>query len=78
MAKKVYNNISVHLSYYDFEGGFWGMIDKNGNQWLPLNLDDDWISQGNIEVVVSFSVDDNIFSLVNWGTPVMISGIKHP
>lgn len=78
MAKKVYDNISVHLSYYDFEGGFWGMTDKNGNQWLPLNLDDAWISQGNIEVVVSFAVDENIFSLVNWGTPVMVSDIKHP
>ena len=78
MAKKVYNNISVQLSYYDFEGGFWGMTDKNGNQWLPLNLDDDWISQGNIEVVVSFAVDENIFSLVNWGIPVMVSDIKYP
>jgi hypothetical protein len=54
------------------------MTDKNGNQWLPLNLDDAWISQGNIEVVVSFAVDENIFSLVNWGIPVMISAIKHP
>lgn len=78
MAKKVYDKVSVHLSYYDFEGGFWGMTDKNGNQWLPLNLDDAWISQGNIEVVVSFAVDENIFSLVNWGTPVMISAIKYP
>lgn len=78
MAQKVYDKVSVHLSYYDFEGGFWGMTDKNGNQWLPLNLDDAWISQGNIEVVVSFVVDENIFSLVNWGTPVMISAIKHP
>ena len=78
MAKKVYDKVSVHLSYYDFEGGFWGMTDKNGNQWLPLNLDDDWISQGNIEVVVSFAVDENIFSLVNWGTPVMICAIKYP
>jgi hypothetical protein len=78
MSKKVYKNVSVHLSYFDFEGGFWGMTDKNGNQWLPLNLDDAWISQGNIEVVVSFAVDDNIFSLVNWGTPVMVSDIKYP
>jgi hypothetical protein len=78
MAKKVYDKVSVRLSYYDFEGGFWGMTDKNGNQWLPLNLDDAWISQGNIEVVVSFAVDENIFSLVNWGIPVMISAIKHP
>ena len=78
MAKKVYDKVSVHLSYYDFEGGFWGMTDKNGNQWLPLNLDDAWISQGNIEVVVSFAVDENIFYLVNCGTPVMISDIKHP
>jgi hypothetical protein len=78
MAKKVYNKVSVHLSYYDFEGGFWGMTDKNGNQWLPLNLDDAWISKGNIEVVVSFAVDENIFSLVNWGTPVMIRDIKYP
>jgi hypothetical protein len=77
MSKKVYSNVSVHLSYYDFEGGFWGMTDKNGNQWLPLNLEDDWISQGNIEVVVSFAVDENIFSLVNWGTPVRIGDIKH-
>jgi hypothetical protein len=78
MTQKVYNNVSVHLSYYDFEGGFWGMTDKNGNQWLPLNLDDAWISQGNIEVVVSFAVDENIFSLVNWGTPVTVSNIKYP
>lgn len=78
MAKKVYIDIPVHICYYDFEGGFWGMTDKNGGQWLPLNLDDAWISQGNIEVVVSFAVDKNIFSLVNWGTPVMISDIKQP
>ncbi|MEY3321701.1 MAG: hypothetical protein RLZZ417_1284 [Bacteroidota bacterium] len=77
MAKKKHNNILVNLHFFDFEGGFWGMVDEDGNKWLPLNLSDFWMSQGSIKVLVSFTMNENLVSLVNWGTPVVITEITN-
>lgn len=77
MAQKKHNNILVNLQYFDFEGGFWGMVDEDGNKWLPVNLSDFWMSQGNIKVLVSFTMNENLVSLVNWGTPVVITEITN-
>lgn len=77
MAKKKYHNLHVNLCFFDFEGGFWGMIDEEGNNWLPVNLSEYWVSQGNIKVIVSFTIDENMVTLVNWGKPVVITDIKN-
>jgi hypothetical protein len=77
MVKKKHVNVLVTLRFYDFEGGFWGLVDENGKQWLPINLTDYWTSQGDIKVLVSFTVNEKLVSLVNWGTPVEIIEIKN-
>jgi hypothetical protein len=77
MAKKKYLNVLVNLRFFDFEGGFWGLVDKEGREWLPINLTDEWTSKGDIKVMVSFLVNEAVVSLVNWGTPVEIIEIKN-
>jgi len=76
MAEKKQENILVDLIYHDFEGGFWGMTDEKGRNWLPLNLDESWVSKGNLKVLVSFKVSENIVSLIQWGKPVDIIKIR--
>ncbi len=62
--------IIAKVVYNDFEGGFWGLVDKEGNEYLPtymprqLMLKGSWISCGIIE-------SDNM-SMHMWGTPVNI------
>jgi hypothetical protein len=77
MAKKKYVNVLVNLRFFDFEGGFWGLVDKEGREWLPINLTDEWTSKGDIKVMVSFLVNVEVVSLVNWGTPIEIIEIKN-
>lgn len=76
MPKKVFDHIIARLKYYDFEGGFWGIDDDNGNQWLPINLSEEWFSKKEVDVLVSFRVDKNLISLVQWGTPIEITKIQ--
>jgi hypothetical protein len=76
MAKKKYVHVSAVLRYYDFEGGFWGMVDEPGNEWLPVNLPDSWTIQKDIKVLVSFKILKDVVSFVNWGIPVEITDIR--
>jgi hypothetical protein len=66
----------MDLIYYDLEGGFWGLTDDKGRNWLPLNLDESWYAKGNIKVIVSFIVNENVVSFVNWGKPIEILEIR--
>jgi hypothetical protein len=52
------------------------MTDEKGRNWLPLNLDESWVSKGNLKVLVSFKVNENIISLIQWGKPVNIIKIR--
>lgn len=58
--------------YKTTEGGFWGIVDESGNEYLPINMPEQLKLEGRtIEVTVK-PVEDYI-SMFMWGTPVKIT-----
>lgn len=39
MAKSTSFHITGKLEHHELEGGFWGITDEQGRQWLPVNLE---------------------------------------
>ncbi len=58
------------IKFYDLEGGFWGITDKKGGQWLPVNTPEQ-LKVDNHQVKVTVKEVD-VESVFMWGTPVKI------
>lgn len=54
----------------EIEGGFWGIIDEKGGQWLPINLPEQLKYRGKKAEVVIKEVD--IMTTSMWGKPVKV------
>jgi hypothetical protein len=67
MSKKT---ITGKIVYQDLEGGFWGIIDQAGNQWMPVNMPEQLKYPGKKVEVVIKEVDMMTTSM--WGTAVKI------
>ncbi len=58
------------VKYHDLEGGFWGITDKKGGQWRPVNMPEQLKVNGHqVEVTIKEVNEESIFM---WGTPVKI------
>ena len=56
------------------EGGFFGIRTDEGNEYLPINLDEEYRKSG---LRVSFeAVPVDVMTIQMWGTPVEIKDIK--
>lgn len=53
------------------EGGFWGLIDEKGGQWLLIDCPFGLRKQG-IRVQVIAREYEDMVSFVIWGTPVRL------
>ncbi len=64
---------TVHgkIVYQDLETGFWGIVDKDGNQYRPINMPEQLKSTG-ASVRVRIREVEEEMSLFMWGTPVEI------
>ncbi len=62
--------ITGTVRYQHLGPGFWGIIDKNGNQWRPINMPEQLKHEGQ-EVTVD-AKEVNQESIFMWGTPVKI------
>jgi hypothetical protein len=60
-GKVVYQNIGT---------GFWGIVDKQGNEWRPVNMPEQLKHEGHQVSVVAKEVDE--MSVFMWGTAVEI------
>jgi hypothetical protein len=62
--------ITATIVFQELEGGFWGLIDQAGNQWLPINMPEQLKYAGKSTKVVIREVDMMTTSM--WGRPVKI------
>jgi hypothetical protein len=61
--------------YQDIEGGFYGIRDKDGHQFEPVNLPDDLKIDG-LSVIVTAEPLPGTSSTHMWGTVIRIMDIK--
>lgn len=59
------------VKYIDLEGGFWGIVDKEGRNWFPLNFPEQLKTEG-AEVTLTLREMPDQASAAMWGTPVRI------
>ena len=72
MAKS--KTINATIVWIDLEGGFWGIVDENGNEWLPLNLPEQLKSNGKkARLIISECHEASMFM---WGKPVRVLGFE--
>lgn len=62
------------VKFINLESGFWGIIDENGKEWLPVNLDEEFHEEG-CEVIFKATEYDG-FTMQMWGTPIEILSIE--
>ena len=55
------------VEYVDLSGGFWGLIDQNGQQWRPVHMPAALQHQG-LEVQLSCKQSKETISIFMWGT----------
>ena len=54
----------------NLEGGFWGIVDDAGQEWLPINMPEQLKVDGASVEVTAKEVD--VMSMFNWGTTIEI------
>ncbi len=68
MAKS--KTINATIVWKDLEGGFWGLVDDKGNEWLPVNLPEQLKSNGKkAKLMIRESGGGSMFM---WGKPVRV------
>jgi putative hemolysin len=63
------------ITYVDLEGGFFGIVTDGGEQYLPLNLDEN-VSVDGMRVAFKAEIREDIVTIQQWGTPVEIIMIQ--
>lgn len=63
------------IKYFDFEGGFFGLITENGEKLLPMNLPAEFRQNGAV-VKISGAIQNDMMTTRQWGTPFNIAEIK--
>lgn len=63
------------VKHFSMEGGFYGLITKDGKHFLPMNLAKEFRQDG---AVIEFSgeVVTDIMTIQQWGTPFKLNGVK--
>ena len=62
--------ISGIITHLPLATGTFGIIDKKGNEWLPINMPEQLKREGK-KVTVTIEEAD-VMSIFMWGTPVRI------
>lgn len=74
----IHNTISNKtgtIQYIDLEGGFYGIVDDDGNKYGPVNLQDEFQEDG-LRVKFSFKILTNTVSTHMWGTLIELTEIQ--
>lgn len=68
MAKS--KTIKGTIVWNDLEGGFWGIVDDKGNEWLPVNLPEQLKANGKkARLIIRESKEGSMFM---WGRTVKV------
>ena len=63
------------VRYFDFEGGFYGIVTENGGKYLPLNLDSKYKKDGTILKFTGAKAED-MMSIQQWGTMFKLDKVE--
>jgi hypothetical protein len=63
------------VQYINLEGGFYGIIDEDGNKYDPVNLPDEFKQDG-LRVKFSAKILKDQMSIHMWGTLIEITEIE--
>ena len=61
--------------YIDLEGGFYGIVSDHGEEYLPLNLPEEYQKNG-MSVLYEGVIREDMYTIQQWGTPVDITAIQ--
>ncbi len=72
-----YTNVVIRgtITFISLEGGFYGIVDKKDNYYEPLNLPEEFESDG-LHIFVVARIRRDLGSYRMWGEPVEIRFIK--
>ena len=62
------------VTHVDLEGGFYGIVADDGERYLPMDLDEAWLIDGE-RVTFAARILDGVMTIQQWGTPVEIVAI---
>jgi hypothetical protein len=67
--------IKGHMTHVPLSGGFWGIIDENGQRFRPVNVLAEKFHQDGLHIVAE-AEPAHVFSIFMWGTDVQVTKIK--
>ncbi len=65
----------VTVKYFDFEGGFYGLVGKDGKKLLPMNLAKKYQVDGSI-LKVRGHIIKGMMTIQQWGTPFEVTDVE--
>jgi hypothetical protein len=68
-------SFTATVKYMNLEGGFFGLVSKEGKHWLPMNLKKKFQQHGAIIKVTGSPLND-VMTIQQWGTPFSITHIE--
>jgi hypothetical protein len=68
-------SFTATVKYMNLEGGFFGLVSKEGKHWLPMNLKKEFQQHGAIIKVTGSALND-LMTIQQWGTPFSITHIE--
>jgi hypothetical protein len=63
------------VKYLNLEGGFFGLVSKEGKHWLPVNLKKEFHQDGAV-IKVSGNAVEGLITIQQWGKPFSITHIE--
>ncbi len=63
------------VTYFDFEGGFFGIVTIDQEHYLPMNLPSEFERDG-IKVSFTAVADPDVMTIQMWGTPIRVLSIS--
>jgi hypothetical protein len=68
-------SFTATVKYMNLEGGFFGLISKEGKHWLPMNLKKEFQQNGAV-IAVRGNAIEGMMTIQQWGTPFSITHIE--
>ena len=65
----------VTVKYFDFEGGFYGLVSKNGQKLLPMNLAKKYRVDGTL-LEVKGHIIENMATIQQWGVAFKVTEVN--
>ena len=69
------DGIQGMVRYLSFEGGFYGIVGEDGNNYLPLNLEEEF-KQDSLQVRFTYERREDVMTIAMWGQSVDITAIE--